>query len=42
MKDLNDGELERLRQAAQAVVSKNGTTPATVVQQLKTLLPGGA
>jgi PAS domain S-box-containing protein len=42
MKDLSAAEHERLRQAAQAVVSKNGNTPSTVVQQLKTLLPGGA
>jgi PAS domain S-box-containing protein len=41
MKDLTDAEAVRLRQAAQAVVSKNGTTPASVVQQLKSLLPGG-
>jgi PAS domain S-box-containing protein len=41
MKDLTDAEAVRLRQAAQAVVSKNGTTPASVVQQLRSLLPGG-
>jgi PAS domain S-box-containing protein len=41
MKDLTDAEAVRLRQAAQAVVSKNGTTPATVVQQLRSLLSGG-
>jgi CheY-like chemotaxis protein len=41
MKDLSASEHERLKQAAQAVVSKNGSSPSTVVQQLKTLLPGG-
>jgi PAS domain S-box-containing protein len=41
MKDLTDAEAVRLRHAAQAVVSKNGTTPATVVQQLRSLLSGG-
>ena len=42
MKELTAAETERLRVAAQAVVSKNGNSPSTVVQQLKTLLPGGA
>jgi len=42
MKELTVAETERLRVAAQAVVSKNGNSPSTVVQQLKTLLPGGA
>jgi PAS domain S-box-containing protein len=41
MKDLSVAEHERIKEAAQAVVSKNGNTPSTVVQQLKTLLPGG-
>jgi CheY-like chemotaxis protein len=41
MKDLSASEHERLKHAAQAVVSKNGSSPSTVVQQLRTLLPGG-
>jgi PAS domain S-box-containing protein len=41
MKDLTAIEHEQLKQAAQAVVSKNGSSPSTVVQQLRTLLPGG-
>jgi CheY-like chemotaxis protein len=42
MKELSASEHERLAHAAQAVVSKNGNSPSTVVQQLRTLLPGGA
>jgi hypothetical protein len=42
MKDLTHAETERLRAAAQAVVSKNGNSPSTVVEQLSKLLPGGA
>ena len=34
MKDLTHAETERLRAAAQAVVSKNGNSPSTVVEQL--------
>ncbi|HSN30859.1 MAG TPA: response regulator, partial [Kofleriaceae bacterium] len=42
MKELTHAETERLRAAAQAVVSKNGNSPSTVVEQLSKLLPGGA
>ena len=42
MKDLTAAEHERLRQAAQAVVSKNGNSASTVVQQLRALLPGAS
>ncbi|MBV8761503.1 MAG: response regulator [Deltaproteobacteria bacterium] len=42
MKDLTEAETERLRAAAQAVVSKNGNSPSTVIEQLSKLLPGGA
>ena len=42
MKDLTHAETERLRAAAQAVVSKNGNSPSTVIEQLSKLLPGGA
>jgi PAS domain S-box-containing protein len=39
MKDLTADEQARLRQSAQGVVSKNGSTPSTVVAQLRALLP---
>jgi signal transduction histidine kinase/DNA-binding LytR/AlgR family response regulator len=39
MKDLTASEHEQLRHTAQAIVSKNGGSPSTVVAQLRTLLP---
>jgi DNA-binding NarL/FixJ family response regulator len=39
MKDLSDSEREQLRESAQGIVSKHGTTPSTVVAQLRALLP---
>ena len=39
MKDLTAAEQARLRQSAQGVVSKHGNAPASVVAQLRALLP---
>jgi PAS domain S-box-containing protein len=41
MKDLTAAEQQKLRESAQGIVSKNGTQPATVVEQIQTLLAGG-
>jgi len=41
MKDLTESEAEKLRHSAQGIVSKNGNTPSTVIEQLRTLLPDG-
>jgi len=41
MKDLTEAETEKLRHSAQGVVSKNGNSPSTVIEQLRTLLPAG-
>ena len=38
MKDLTEAEQAKLRESAQGVVSKNGTSPSTVVAQLRTLI----
>ncbi|MGE5184163.1 MAG: response regulator [Acidobacteriota bacterium] len=40
MKDLTPDEHAKLRESAQGIVSKNGTSPSTVVAQLRTLLEG--
>jgi hypothetical protein len=39
MKDLSETEREQLRHSAQGIVSKNGSTPSTVIAQLRALLP---
>jgi CheY-like chemotaxis protein/nitrogen-specific signal transduction histidine kinase len=39
MKELTATEHEQLRHTAQAIVSKNGGSPSTVIAQLRTLLP---
>jgi signal transduction histidine kinase/DNA-binding LytR/AlgR family response regulator len=39
MKDLTAAEHAQLKQSAQAIVSKNGSSPSTVVAQLRALMP---
>ena len=43
MKDLSESEHVKLQESAQAIVSKNGNSPSTIVAQLRALLsePGG-
>jgi len=41
MKELSEAELAQLKESAQAVVSKNGNAPSSVVAQLRALLPEG-